>query len=55
MQNVQVATIENSVPVSLQVPSAAVPVPVLPIFSEDDGFLTFGNLVAKTTSNRDEV
>jgi hypothetical protein len=53
VDNIQVATIENRVPVSLQIPSVAVPVPVLPIFSEDDGFLNLQ--IANSTSNRDEV
>jgi hypothetical protein len=35
VDNVQVGTLENRVPISLTIPSVAVPVPVLPIFSED--------------------
>jgi hypothetical protein len=38
VDNVQVGTLENSLPISLTIPSVAVP--VLPIFSEDGGFLT---------------
>ena len=41
VDNVQVGTPKNRVPISLTIPSVAVPVPVLPIFSEDGaGFLT---------------
>jgi WD40 repeat protein len=39
VDNVQVGTLNNRVPVSLQIPSVAVPVAVLPIISEDCGFL----------------
>jgi hypothetical protein len=54
VDNVQVVgTLENRVPISLQIPSVAVPVPVSPIFSEDGGFLTLQ--IATSTSNRDEV
>ena len=53
VDNVQVGTLENRVPVSLQIPSVAVAVPVLPFFSEDGGFLTLQ--IANSTSNRDEV
>jgi hypothetical protein len=53
VDNVRVGTLENRVPISLQIPSVAVPVPVLPIFSEDGGFLTLQ--IATSTSNRDEV
>jgi hypothetical protein len=54
VDNVQViGTLENRVPFSLTIPSVAVPVPVLPIFSEDGGFLTLQ--IATSTSNRDEV
>ena len=53
VDNVRVATIENRVPISVTIPSVAVPVPVLPIFSEDGGFLTLQ--IANSTSNRDEV
>jgi hypothetical protein len=53
VDNVQVGTLENRVTGSLKIPSVAVPVPVLPIFSEDGGFLTLE--VATSTSNRDEV
>ena len=35
VDNVQVGTLENRVPISLQIPSVAVPVAVLPIISED--------------------
>jgi len=53
VDNVQVVgTLENRVPISLQIPSVAVPVAVLPI-SEDGGFLTLQ--IANSTSNRDEV
>jgi hypothetical protein len=41
VDNVQVGTLNNRVPISLTIPSVAVPVPVLPIFSEDGaGLLT---------------
>ncbi len=40
VDNVQIGTLKNRVPISLTIPSVAVHVPVLPIFSEDDGFLT---------------
>jgi len=41
VDNVRVGTLENRVTISLTIPSVAVPVPVLPIFSEDGaGFLT---------------
>jgi len=53
VDNVRVGTLENRVPISVQIPSVAVPVPVLPIFSEDGGFLTLQ--IANSTSNRDEV
>jgi hypothetical protein len=53
VDNVRVGTLENRVPVSLTIPSVAVPVPVSPIFSEDGGFLTLQ--IATSTSNRDEV
>jgi hypothetical protein len=53
VDNVQIGTLDNRVQISLTIPSVAVPVPVLPIFSEDGGFLTLE--VAKTTSNRDKV
>jgi hypothetical protein len=41
VDNVQVGTLENRVPISLTIPSVAVSVPVLPIFSEDG--LKFAN------------
>jgi hypothetical protein len=53
VDNVRVGTLENRVPISLQIPSVAVPVAVLPIISDNGGFLTLE--VAKTTSNQDEV
>ena len=53
VDNVQVGTLNNRVPISLTIPSVAVPVPVSPIFSEDGGFLTLQ--IATSTSNRDEV
>ena len=53
VDNVKVATIENRVPVSLQIPSVTVPLVVLPIISEDGGFLDLQ--IANSTSNRDEV
>jgi hypothetical protein len=53
VDNVRVGTLENRVPISLQIPSVAVPVAVLPIISEDGGFLTLQS--ANSTSNRDEV
>jgi hypothetical protein len=55
VDKVQVATgIENRrVPVSLQIPSVAVLLAVLPIISEDGGFLTLQ--IANSSSNRDEV
>jgi hypothetical protein len=53
VDNVQVATIENRVPVSLQLLSVALPLAVLPIISEDGGFLTLQ--IATSTSNQDEV
>jgi hypothetical protein len=48
VDNVQVGTLKNRVPISIPV---AVPVPVLPIFSEDGLNLQ----IAISTSNRDEV
>jgi hypothetical protein len=51
VDNVQVGTLDNRVPISLSIPSVAVPVPVLPIFSEDGLNLQ----IANSTSNRDEV
>ena len=51
VDNVRVGTLENRVPVSLQIPSVAVPVAVLPIISEDGLNLQ----IANSTSNRDEV
>jgi hypothetical protein len=51
VDNVRVGTLENSVPISLKIPYVAVPVPVLPIFSEDGLNLQ----IAYSTSNRDEV
>ncbi len=53
VKNVQVATLENRVSVSIKIPSVAVPLVVLPIVSENGGFLTLQ--VATSTSNRDEV
>ncbi len=53
VDNIQVGTLDNRVPISLTIPSVAVPVSVLPIFSEDGGFLTLQ--IANSTSNRDEV
>ncbi len=52
VDNVRIGTLENRVPISLQIPSVAVPVAVLPI-SEDGGFLNLQ--IANSTSNRDEV
>jgi hypothetical protein len=40
VDNVQVGTVENRVPIPLEIPSFDVPVPVLPIFSEEGGFLS---------------
>jgi hypothetical protein len=54
LYNVQFETLQDRVSGSLKMPSVAVPLPVLPIFSEDGGFLTL-QLVATSTSNRDEV
>jgi hypothetical protein len=51
VDNVRVGTLENRVPISLQIPSVAVPVAVLPIISEDGLNLQIVN----STSNRDEV
>jgi hypothetical protein len=53
VDNVRVGTLENRVTISLTIPSVAVPVAVLPIISEDGGFLTLQ--IATSTSNRDEV
>jgi hypothetical protein len=53
VEKVQVATLENRVSVSINIPSVAVPLVVLPIISEDGGLLTLQ--VATSTSNRDEV
>ncbi len=50
VDNVQVGTLENRVPISLQIPSVAVPVAVLPIISEDGGFLTLQ--IANSTETR---
>ncbi len=51
MDNVQLGTLENRMPISLKIPSVAVSVPVLPIYSEDGLNLQ----IANSTSNRDEV
>ena len=45
VDNVQVGTLENRVPISLRIPSVAVSVPVLPIFSEDGLNLQIANQV----------
>ncbi len=51
VDNVRVGTLENMVLISLKIPSVAVPVPVLPFFSEDGLNLQ----IANSTSNQDEV
>ena len=54
VDNVQVGTLENRVPISVTIPSVAVPGGAsFANFSEDGGFLTLQ--IATSTSNRDEV
>jgi hypothetical protein len=53
VDDVKVATLENIVLMLLKIPTVEVPLAVLPIISEDGGFLTLQ--VSTTTNDRDEV